>query len=89
MSKNLRMGLNHSQSAANKIYTTFLHHFILNSRLWLKSQAEYAVRHDRGGAEMGPAISIVITVVVMITTVIVAGANLLRVWMQNQHKSRC
>jgi len=38
------MGLNHSQSADNKIYTTFLYDIILNSRLWLKSQAEYAGR---------------------------------------------
>jgi hypothetical protein len=36
------MGLNHSHSAANEIYTTFLHYIILNSRLWLKLQAETA-----------------------------------------------
>jgi hypothetical protein len=48
------MGLNHSQSAANKIYTTFLHDFILNSRLWLKSQwPNTRGEHNRGGAEMG------------------------------------
>jgi hypothetical protein len=51
----LRMGLNHSHSAANEIYTTFLHYIILNSRLWLKSQADRGANMTAVGAEKGAA----------------------------------